>query len=119
MSRFSFAVLLSLACSTPPSLGLTAPDVIPLVVENNTNTDFVAYLVSSGGARQRMGLVTANRIARFPLSISLLREAPRVLIRQIADGEWMTDALHPVMRGTSIRLEVSGLGGIYGFLSYR
>ena len=119
MGRTILSLALTLACTTLPSPELTSPEIISLVIENDTKTDVTVYLISPGGKRQRMGLVNANRAVRFPVSLSDLRETPRILIRHIADGEWMTDALHPVLPGGSIRLELAGLGGVYGFLSYR
>jgi hypothetical protein len=118
MRRVGLPLALSIACTAPPQLDITSPDIVPLVIENDTQDDVTVYLVSSGGKKDRMGLVNAHRTARFTLPLSLLRETPSVLVRQIAGCEWTTDTLHPVLRGGSIRLEVTALGGIYGFLSY-
>src|SRR6476469_2978476 len=109
MSRLGPALALCLACYSAPTLGTTT-EIVPLVIENNSRSDVIVYLVSDGGSRRRIGLVSANRVAHFSLSLSILREAPRVLVRQLSAGEWLTDSLHPVLAGGSITLEVSGLG---------
>jgi hypothetical protein len=118
MGRAILPLALCLACSTPPSLAVTAPEAIPLTIENTTRDDVVVYLVSTGGKQTRLGLVNANRGRRFRLSLSDLRETPSVLFRQIAGAEWMTERLHPVLQGGSIMVELSRMGGMYGFLSY-
>jgi hypothetical protein len=113
------ALVLCVACSAPLTLGVTAPESTLLLIENSTQADVVVYLAYSGGKRDRLGLVNANRVKQFRVLQSALHETPSLYIRQIGGREWNSEALHPVLPGDEIRLELSRLGGMYGFLSYR